>query len=130
MFVLFSFQKIVIFLFYEYRDFKSYTSKELIKEINHANESRRDWMLNIFSFEAKKRKCNSNYQVWTHENHAELIYSNKFIWQKLNYIHNNPVRTGIVQYTEDYLYSSARNYADLDSLMDIVLLTRPIEKIK
>ena len=34
-----------------------------------------------------------------------------FIQQKINYIHENPVRAGIVENEEDYLYSSARNYA-------------------
>ena len=112
------------------RDFKSYTSKKLLEEIDHVNESRRDWMLNIFSFEAKKRKCNSKYQLWTHENHAELIYSNKFIWQKLDYIHNNPVRAGFVFNPEDYIYSSARNYAGLDSLININLVSMPLKTVK
>jgi viroplasmin and RNaseH domain-containing protein len=44
-----------------------------------------------------KHKRNAEYQFWTHENHAEHIFSNKFMVQKLAYIHNNPVRTGIVE---------------------------------
>ena len=43
------------------------------------------------------------------------IFSNKFIKQKVEYIHNNPVRAGIVENPWDYLYSSARNYADMES---------------
>jgi REP element-mobilizing transposase RayT len=62
-------------------------------------------------------------QVWTHENHAELISSPKFIEQKINYIHDNPVRSGIVANAEDYLYSSARNYAGLeDSEINVIVL--------
>jgi len=38
---------------------------------------------------------------------------------KLNYIHQNPVRAGIVQYDYEYLYSSARNYANLTNEMEI-----------
>jgi hypothetical protein len=34
-------------------------------------------------------------------------------------LHNNPVRAGIVEKPEDYLYSSARNYAELESLIEI-----------
>ncbi|MFT4857763.1 MAG: hypothetical protein ACI9UV_003263 [Algoriphagus sp.] len=37
----------------------------------------------------------------------------------MNYIHDNPVRTGIVEKPEDYLYSSARNYAGLKGLIDV-----------
>ena len=33
--------------------------------------------------------------------------------QRLEYIHNNPVEAGIVLSPEDYLYSSAINYAGL-----------------
>ncbi len=86
------------------RDFKSHTSKEILKAIIEKNESRRDWLLMVFKYAANKHKRNSTYQVWTHENHAEEIYSNKFIEQKLDYIHNNPVRAGIVTNSEDYLY--------------------------
>ena len=35
------------------------------------------------------------------------------LMEKLNYIHNNPVRAGIVEKGEDYLYSSARDYAGI-----------------
>ena len=89
------------------------------------NESRRTWMLYLFEFEAKKHKRNTKYQVWTHKNHPEYIYSNKFIRQKLDYIHNNPVKAGIVEHSEEYLYSSARNYAGLDNLLTIEMLSLP-----
>lgn len=106
------------------RDFKRHTSKEIIKIVKEKNESRRDWLLMIFKYSANKHKRNSEYQFWTHENHAEEIYSNKFIEQKLNYIHNNPVRAGIVEKPKDYLYSSARNYSDLVSVLDVIEISR------
>ncbi len=28
------------------------------------------------------------------------------IWQKINYIHNNPFRAGLVQHADEYPYSS------------------------
>jgi hypothetical protein len=58
-------------------------------------------------------------QFWTHENHAELTYSNDFIEQKILYIHNNPVIAGIVSKAEEYLYSSAVNYADEEGLLKV-----------
>ena len=111
------------------RDFKSYTSKQILLAIEMEQESRRDWMLNLFEFSAKQHKRNEKYQVWTHENHAEYIYSNKFIMQKINYIHENPVRAGIVEKPEDYLYSSARAFADLPCMLDIGNILLSIEKI-
>ena len=111
------------------REFKSFTAKQILLAIQMEQESRREWMLNLFEFEAKQHKRNEKYQVWTHENHAELIYSDNFIFQKLNYIHENPVRAGIVEKPEDYLYSSARNFAGKDCLLDIVAVYMPTEKI-
>ena len=103
------------------RDFKSFTSKRFIEIVEDKIESRRDWMKMVFKYHAKF-KTNQTNQIWTHENHAELIYSQKFIEQKINYIHNNPVRSGIVAKQEDYIYSSARNYADLDSIIDVIIV--------
>jgi REP element-mobilizing transposase RayT len=101
------------------RDFKSYTSKKILEEIENCNESRTEWMLNIFKTAAFKHKRNSEYQFWTHENYAEYIYSNNFIEQKIRYIHNNPVVAGIVAKPEDYCYSSAVSYTDKDGLLKI-----------
>ena len=82
-------------------------------------------MLNIFSFKTKKHKRNKSYQVWTHENHAIYLYSPDFIREKIEYVHQNPVRAGIVEKPEDSLYSSARNYATMETLMDIPVLSLP-----
>jgi hypothetical protein len=48
------------------------------------------------------------------------------MYQKLNYIHNNPVVDKIVEKPEDYLFSSARNYANLDSELDIFVLPKQL----
>ena len=44
-------------------------------------------------------------------------------YDKLNYIHQNPVHEMLVEKPEEYLFSSARNYAELSSLLDIILET-------
>ena len=106
------------------RDFKSYTSKKILEEIDTCNESRKEWMLKIFRDAAFKHKRNSEYQFWTHENHAEYIYSNKFIEQKLDYIHDNPVKAGIVEKPEEYRYSSAKDYAGEKGLLEIEIIMR------
>ena len=101
------------------RDFKSYTSKKILETIETGTESRREWMLNLFKQAAFKHKRNSDFQFWTHENHAEHIFSNKFMEQKLDYIHNNPVRAGIVTKPEEYKYSSASDYAYGNGLLKV-----------
>jgi REP element-mobilizing transposase RayT len=107
------------------RDIKKYTSKKIVETVLEDGESRRDWIINRFLLNASHLKGVKNYQVWTHENHAIILYSNEFIRDKIEYIHNNPVRAGIVEKPEDYIYSSARNYASLEAPIDIPILVLP-----
>ncbi len=100
------------------RDFKNHTSKAFLETLESKDESRRDWLKLVFEYHGKF-KNKQTFQVWTHENHAEHLFSQKFIEQKLEYIHKNPVKAGIVEKPEDYLYSSARNYADMDNVINI-----------
>jgi len=107
------------------RDIKKFTCLKIIETIKTQPESRKDWILNIFKANGELSHSNKEYQVWTHENHAVLLYSNEFIKSKVDYIHNNPVRAGIVEKPEDYFYSSARNYASLQAPIDIPTLILP-----
>jgi REP element-mobilizing transposase RayT len=102
------------------RDFKKFTSKQIIDQIEQGNESRKKWMLKLFAHAAQRQNKKGQHQVWTHENHAVELISNKFIDQKLDYIHMNPVRAGIVTKPEHYLYSSAASYNDEKGLLDII----------
>ncbi len=101
------------------RDFKRHTSKKIIESITIESESRQEWLLIIFSNAAKLHKRNNKYQFWTHENHAIELTSNEMIEQRFDYIHMNPVKAGLVQNPEEYIYSSARNYAEIDNVMEI-----------
>ena len=49
----------------------------------------------------------------------EDICTSDFLWQKVNYIHQNPVRAEIVERAEEYLYSSARDYAGERGLLKV-----------
>ena len=104
------------------RDFKSYSSKVILNAIEQGAESRREWMLRQFKLAAMRHQRNSHYQFWTHENHAEHLYSNHFIEQKMTYIHHNPVRAGSVRQPEEYLFSSASNYAGMPSILEVELI--------
>ena len=79
-------------------------------------------MLQQFKSATLRHKRNAEYQFWSHENHAECIFSKKFGTLKLNYIHNNPVHAGIVAKAEHYKYSSAMDYADEIGMIPIVKL--------
>jgi REP element-mobilizing transposase RayT len=108
------------------RDLKMYSSKRILKEIqNNPVESRKKWMLKVFSEHGKKNSNNTNYQFWRQDNQPKelLSYPGSFMMQKLNYIHNNPVVAGIVDNSEDYIYSSARDYAGIKGLINVEFLT-------
>ncbi|QAA82700.1 transposase [Aequorivita sp. H23M31] len=92
------------------RDFKKFTAKTILREIETSNESRKGWMLERFIKATKTHSRNKKYQFWQYGNHPEEIYTEKFLWSKINYIHLNPVRAGVVENAADYLYSSASNY--------------------
>ena len=98
------------------RDFKKHTSKEIIKQIKEEPESRRDLFLKQFEKAGRNLKRIKNFKFWQDGNHPKEICTNRFLNEKVNYIHMNPVEEMLVAQPEDYLYSSARNYADLDGL--------------
>lgn len=104
------------------RDFKKFTSKKIIQTIIDEPESRREWLLDYFKKSCEHLKRNQTYKVWQDGYHAEIVETNWFIKQKVDYIHANPVKDKIVVLPEDYYFSSARNYAGLDNDLDIILL--------
>ncbi len=107
-------------------DFKKFTAKAILKSIQEEPESRREWMLERFKKAALTHSRNKNFQFWKYGNHPEEIYSEKFMWSKLDYIHLNPVRSGIVDKASNYIYSSASNYVEGNGILNIVLIDNPV----
>ena len=105
------------------RDFKKYTSVQIIKEITENNqESRKKWLLWMFSKKAETSKKHQKYWFWQNEYHPIELSDSKMMDQKLNYLHMNPVEAGLVDNPEEYVYSSARDYAGNKGLVDIKFL--------
>jgi REP element-mobilizing transposase RayT len=101
------------------RDFKKFTAKTILDKIQNEPESRREWMFERFKLATESHSRNKNHQFWQYGNHPEEIYSNKFMWSKLDYIHLNPVRASIVEKASQYIYSSASNYVNDTGLLYI-----------
>ena len=108
------------------RDFKKYTAKTILNKIQIEPESRREWILERFNSATQSHGRNKNYQFWQYGNHPEEIFTNKFMWSKLDYIHLNPVRAGLVQKASHYIYSSASNYLNNNGLLEIEKADNPI----
>ncbi|PCE62780.1 REP-associated tyrosine transposase [Sediminicola luteus] len=95
------------------RDFKSFTSRNIVEAIKeNVQESRKGFLLEIF-------KTKTGHQFWQHHNKPIELWSTAVIKQKLDYIHNNPVKQGFVTDPTHWKYSSARNYADDHTIMAI-----------
>jgi len=58
----------------------------------------------------KVNKTDREYQIWKRKPLSIELSSEKVFLQKLEYIHNNPVKAGICLYPEDYHFSSALFY--------------------
>ena len=108
------------------RDFKKFTAKTILDKIQTEPESRKEWMLERFRTATESHKRNKNYQFWQYGNHAEEIYSEKFMWSKLDYIHLNPIRASIVVKATEYIYSSASNYVDDEGILIIEKVDNPV----
>lgn len=102
------------------RDFKKHTSKTIIESIkNNPQESRKEWLLWMFEKAGKERGNVQLYQFWQHHNHPIELWSEKVIKQKIDYIHHNPVKEGFVSNAIDWKYSSARNFQEDHSVLEI-----------
>ena len=91
------------------RDFKRFTSRELSRE---ANQQRATEFIEVFKKARNENRAQdvSIYQVWQEESHPEAIFTETFARQKMDYIHMNPVRAGLVEVATDWSYSSAKAY--------------------
>lgn len=104
------------------RDLKKFTSKAIITAIKeNQQESRREWMVSMFEKAGKKNSNNNHYQFWQQHNHPIVLDNTAIFGQKLDYIHENPVKAGFVENAIDYPYSSARDYAGEKGLVEVML---------
>lgn len=101
------------------RDLKKFTAKKIIEAIITGNESRKEWMLKKFAFAGNRNSNNTHYQLWKQDYHAVELGRETMWKQRVDYIHYNPVRAGIVDNIEDYVYSSARFYYNKKSLVQL-----------
>jgi len=104
-------------------DFKRFTSKSIVKAIQeNPRESRRKFLLEHFRKAANKSSNVKNFQFWRHDNKPIELWSNKVIKEKINYIHQNPVKAGLVYKSYDYVYSSAIDYAGGKGLLEDIII--------
>jgi REP element-mobilizing transposase RayT len=84
--------------------FMIYTAQYMKMELIKSNQK--------YMKEFKVDKKDRMYQFWKRNAMSIELFSEKVFLQKMNYIHNNPVKAGMCKYPEDYKYSSAGFYHD------------------
>lgn len=106
------------------RDIKKYTSVKIIDAIGrNPQESRKELLLWLFEKAGTANSNNVRFQFWQQHSHPIELNTNEKLDRRLDYIHNNPVVAGIVRHPEEYLYSSAGNYARLpDTVLEVRLI--------
>ena len=106
-------------------DFKRFTSKSIVRAIQeNPKESRKEILLEHFRKAGNKSSNVKNYQFWRHDNKPIELWSNKVIKEKVDYIHQNPVEAGLVYKSQDYVYSSAIDYAGEKGLLEDIIVFR------
>jgi len=98
------------------QEFKSFTAHGIIQLLK---QTKQDRILSRLRILKKAWKTKSYYQVWQEGFHPQLLQDDEMFGQKMEYIHWNPVKSGYVETPEDWQYSSARNYAGMERVLDI-----------
>ncbi|HEY4760118.1 MAG TPA: transposase [Thermoguttaceae bacterium] len=99
------------------RRFKSFTARNIIDLLISKNAKP---ILRQLNFYKKQHKKDQDYQLWQEGSHPQMIQNDEMMWQKLEYIHYNPVKRGYVDDPLHWRYSSARNYAGQPGLLPVV----------
>ncbi len=96
--------------------FKSYTARRSIDFLKA--EGNVFYLEQLKSYKLDHHK-DSTYQFWQEGAHPKLIQAVDMMVQKIEYIHNNPVKRGFVDLPEHWRYSSASNYSQGVGLLDV-----------
>jgi putative transposase len=99
------------------RRFKSFTARRLVDLLQHRSAAT---LLSSLQRLKLAHKSESEHQVWLEGSHPEQMRTAEMMWQKIEYIHNNPLERGYVDDPLHWRYSSARNYAKQPGLIDVV----------
>ena len=70
----------------------------------------RNYFSSLAKLQHQERDRNYRYSLWQTEKNVLPVFSEGMFMEKLNYIHQNPVRAALSECAEDYRWSSARNW--------------------
>ena len=88
-------------------DLKRHTARRLIELLD---AEKAEWLSNQLRYHRVSHKTESEHQVWQEGYHPQSIPTDEIMLQKLEYLHNNPVKRGLVASPEHWRYSSAHEW--------------------
>ncbi len=86
------------------RDFKSQVGRQIVDSLKNGRKRK---LLERLAIGGVSRRKDARYRALQPDNYVERVFSERFLRQKIDYIHLNPVREGLVARASDYRYSSA-----------------------
>ena len=98
-------------------NFKKFTARKIIDLLKEHNVKT---ILEQLSFYKKAHKTTAKYQLWQEGIAPKLIQSQKMMIERINYIHNNPIKRGYVDEASHWRYSSARDYDGVEGLKSFI----------
>lgn len=96
--------------------FKSFTARKII---DYLKEKGISIILKQLKCHKTRFRHGKEYQFWHTDKQPQLIQDKDMMMQKLEQIHHNPVKRGYVDDPIHWRYSSARNYAWQNGLLDV-----------
>ena len=90
------------------RVLKGLTARRVIDYLSENNHSS-----SLAKLQHRERDRNYKYSLWQREKNVLPIFSEAMFMEKLNYIHQNPVRANLVTRAIDYRWSSAQDMAGM-----------------
>jgi putative transposase len=97
--------------------FKSYTARCILDALEQRGFAT---LLQELHHYKLRHKIDQTYQLWQEGSHPQQMQTEAMMWQKLEYMHGNPVRRGFVDDPTHWRYSSARTYVGREGLLDVV----------
>ena len=88
-------------------DIKRHTARRILDQLEAEGC---EWLLHQFEYRRAAHKLESRHQIWQEGSHPQAITDDAMMLQKLDYLHNNPVKRGLVAAPEHWRYSSAHEW--------------------
>ena len=99
------------------RRFKTFTARQILDGFQQRGH---DTMLQELKFYKAAHKVDQEFGFWQDASHPKQISHDEMMLQKLDYMHNNPLRRGYVSDPLHWRYSSASNYYGQSSLIEVI----------